>query len=388
MQTSKESILIAHIADTHLRDAQYATTKRGDDHFKAFSDAVLGLCAMTPRPDVIVCCGDVFHSSRPSARNIRQLIDIDWRLKSMDMRMLTITGNHDWSPGITWLETLFHMNDAAGVIPMDGKTVDVCGFKIAGIPPLTAAEFVNDTQKPDGTVNTLMRDADVVLYHNLITGIVPMFADSDSSLSVSQIPVTNKTKAVLLGDIHVSHYVNVPRPNAASCLVGYSGSVEMGSASEPMKKTATLLRVSSDHAALEGYFDIPTRAVISQEVRNAEDMEKLLKECNRLRDADPLVFVQFDRDMTDVVARVHSVLDPRKAIIRCYPLPKDEVTLSSAATRPEEGERLDVLAFVRKRLDSHPDLCVLAVRMITQGKQAAAGLLSQYIDDRQAAIGV
>jgi DNA repair exonuclease SbcCD nuclease subunit len=380
-KTTKSSILIAHLADTHLRDSQYTTAKRGLDFFEAAKSAVLKACDAA---DVIVLVGDVFDSARPSPRVIGQLMQLDNILSEKGKVMLTTTGNHDWcSP--TWLSTLFPGrlssdrtvdSSARGVIPIDGELVDYCGFKFVGVHPYSASSFRHNCAETADAV----RDADVVLYHGLVDGIVDLYAGQDA-LHVREFPISENNKAWLLGDVHIQGYVNVDRPDGGQTLVGYPGSLEMCSASEPTDKSLPLIRVTRSEATVQESLPLCIRPFISREIDSLMDLDALMEDVAKIADSHPVVIAKFNRGLPQTINRLHSVLDAQRAVIRCYPLPVKKSARIRAVDK-ELSPSLSMEHFVTNRFKDRQDLEEIAVALLHRGDADAVGILSSMIETR------
>ena len=382
------SILIAHIADTHLRDSQYATTRRGLDFFEATKRAVSAAC---DKADMLVIVGDIFDQARPGPKVIGQLMQIDQMLRERGKVMLSSTGNHDWcSP--TWLSTLFPGRvpengeipvDASGIIPIDGAVVRYAGFDFAAVHPYAAATFRSHLAE----ITVQARNADVVLYHNLVADVVPFYAGLQDPLRVDELPISKNNKAWLLGDIHIQGYITRDRPGGGETLIGYPGSLEMCSTSEPDEKSLPLIRLTKDSAVVEDRIPLRIRPSIDAEVRTEADLEALMKRVTAVADDHPVVSVKFDRSLPQTINRLHSTLDAQRAVVRCFPLPNQE----RAAKRESDGDEvnsLDVEHFVSKRFETRTDLLSVAVDLLHRGETDAAGIVSTMIEQRLANTGL
>lgn len=383
------SILIAHIADTHLRDTQYATARRGQDFFDAFKAAVTEACSVA---DVLVLVGDIFDRARPGPRVIQQLMQIDALIQSRKKICFAVTGNHDWGVP-TWIDTLFGGRTArltdpghsvTGIIPIDGESnVQFRGFSFAGVTQRSAGAFRSDMAE----IEAQTRGADVVLFHGFVDGIVPMYAGSHDPLRVGELPIAKSNKAWLLGDIHVQGFVRRDRPGGGSTLIGYPGSLEMCSASEPLEKSVPLVRVTKEHAEVESCIRVPTRPFIRAKILTESDLDDLIAKITPLATAHPVVVAEFSRALPQTINRLHSVLDAQRAVIRCYPLPDTKVKVD----RDKEGdgeEELTMEHFVTKRFSEAGDeeLQVVALALLHRGDDDAANIVSNFIEETDAAV--
>lgn len=367
------------MGDIHLRDTQYATSQRSGDFFAALERAVHA--ADKAGADCICCCGDNFDVSRPSAKTIGQMMQVDQMLRAKRLTMFAITGNHDYSAP-TWLSTLFPGRgpDDVGVVPIDGRTVDFRGFRITGIPPYTAKTF----REKQAEIEILTRDADVVLYHGFVTGIVDAFVGDKHPLDVADLPVSKNTKALLLGDIHVQGYTSRDRPGGGKTLTGYPGSLEMCSKSEPTEKSVPMIRVSKTEAVVEKLVPLRIRPHFARTVRTPEDLDKLIAEVAPVADQHPVVLVEFDRSLPHTVTRLHGVLDPQRCVIRCYALPAENFQTARVEWEPDGSAQLDMAHFVTKRFDGGEEVELLdvALALLTRGDKDANNIVSEFVQKR------
>lgn len=369
-ETTKSELLIAHMGDVHLRDSQYANPSRSHDFIAAFEQAVQ---VSGNNADVMVCCGDIFDTSRPSPRVIGQLIKIDHLLQSIGKTMLCITGNHDRS-NPSWLDTLFPRSEGPGIVPLDDRSIIIDGFKFVGIPPYTATQYRANAQK----IADMCSDADVVLYHGFVTGVVPMMINGDANpLSVDEMPSSPTVKAVLLADIHVQGSV---QHHTETCqkLVAYPGSLEMCSASENTEKSVPIVKLTKTSAEVIRAERIFTRLFISARVQDQEQLDALVARLRSVADQHPVVIVEFDRSLTDVVTRVHAALDAEKALIRCKPLPHNNKEYVRHAVH--ESEDRTIRDFMLARFEHDVELGGVAMALIDRGEQDAANILSEFIE--------
>lgn len=386
-QTSDGSILIAHIADTHLRDSQYVTTRRGDDFFAATLQAIEhGI----QHADILVIVGDIFDKSRPSPKVIGQLMQIDRRLRDAGKAALAVTGNHDWSDP-TWLNTLFpsgvpapdaEIDGASGIIPLDGTSARFRGFRFVGIRPYSVSGF----RERLAEVTVQARGADVVLYHGFVDGVVPFYAGQDP-LRVDELPVAKENKAWLLGDIHVQGYVTRDRPGGGQVQIGYPGSTEMCTASEPTEKSVPVIKLTQDEAAIHSRWTLRTRPFITADVVSEADLDALMLRVSAHATEDPVVVVHFDRGLPQTINRLHSTLDAQRSVIRCYPLPTLKTVTARAVDRDLEAP-LSMDHFVTTRLGSRPGLHDVAIDLLHRGDVDAHGILSQFVENRLASLDV
>lgn len=366
---TESDLLISLIGDIHLRDSQYANTGRSIDFFNAFEQAIVS----SKVADLIVATGDIFDSSRPSPKVIGQLIRADHMLQQMGMTMLCITGNHDRA-NPTWLETLFPREEGIGIVPLDNRSITIKGYKFFGIPPYTANQFRSNAD----LIAEQCRDADVVLYHGFVTGVVPMMIGQDANpLTIDDLPSSPRTKAVLLGDIHKQGWV---RHKSGLCdkLVIYPGSTEVCSASEDTNKSVPMIRLTRETALVESTTPIKTRLFISAKVRTDEELTALLVRLREVADQHPVVVVEFDRGLNDAVYRIHTALDADKSLVRCKPLPHGGVDYVRQTTGENDGRTIK--DFMSARLSDDIELEAVAMALIDRGDEDSNNILAEFIE--------
>lgn len=381
-ETTKSPILIAHIADTHLRDSQYATARRGIDFYTAFEHTVKSACE---KADLLVLVGDIFDRPRPSPRVIGQLMKIDNIIKAYGKTMFAVTGNHDWCDP-TWLSTLFPERSPTdlGIVPIDGETASFKGYTFTGIHPHNAGGFRRDM----ASIEVQARGADVVLYHGLVDGVVPFYAGLDNPLSYKEFPIAKENKAWLLGDIHIRGHVSRSRPGGGDCIVAYPGSTEMCSASEPTDKGFYLWKLDKDDVTLEEVVATPIRPFLTGNIETEEDLDKFIAKVEPVADQHPVVVVHFNRELTQTINRLHSMLDAQRAIIRCYPLPAIKGVVARETDDGEEELGMD--HFVTKLFSQSEDheLQATALALLHRGDTDADGIIAEYIEKELASTGV
>lgn len=372
------------MADIHLRDTQYATTRRGLQFYKAFKEAVK---KVIDKVDVLAVVGDIFDRSRPSPKVIRQLMEIDALLRAHGKPMIASTGNHDWC-NPTWLSTLFPMayeedvTGKSGIIPLDEASTVFHGIKFTAVHPYAASAFRSKISEIEDQV----KDADVVLYHNLVDGVVPFFAGK-KALHVDEFPLSRAHKAWLLGDIHVQGYKELDRPNGGKTLVGYPGSLEMCSSAESTDKSVPIIKISKSKAEVQTKIDTEIQPYFSAKIRSEEDLDDFCGALEKQAKSHPVVVVDFSRSVPQTISRIHSLVDAQRAVVRCYPLPSEKIVKQREKTGEGEPE-LDLQYFITKPFDDRPDLAEVATKLLVQGKEGAEAIITELTDTRLAEASV
>lgn len=373
------SALIGVSGDTHFRESQYARTSRGRDYF----DAKLRLVDEAARANlrVLLDTGDFFNSSRPSASVIQMATQLNQVLKKHKIAMLTVTGNHDWSSP-TWLQVLFPDADPAdfGIIPMDDRRVTVDEFVYQGIRPYSPSGY----RANEAAIKEQCQGADVVLMHATVNGIVECGVDPERMLDLTELPYAPGVKLIALGDLHYFGFIS-----HRGCLVGYPGSSEMNSASEPTLKVLPLLRLTDKAAQIEDTVPLRIRPFFSATIRTEEDADKLLTDLKPVADQHPVVIAKFSRDVPTVMSRTYALLDPQRAIIRFEPLPsREENERERAAAADIEAHGIEYFLHARFAGEENANPLALAIDLLARGESDAANIVAAYTDRRKLELAV
>ncbi|WP_423792820.1 metallophosphoesterase family protein [Methanocaldococcus indicus] len=86
-------MLIAHLSDTHLGYRQYKLDEREEDIYNSFKECINKIIEI--KPDIVIHCGDLFHSTKPPIRALRLAISAFRKLKELNIKTYIIPGNHE-----------------------------------------------------------------------------------------------------------------------------------------------------------------------------------------------------------------------------------------------------------------------------------------------------
>ncbi len=377
--SAKNELMLAITGDAHLRDSQYARASRGRDFYDAKLRTIEAATGAGIK--VMLDTGDIFNVSRPSAGVIRQIIQLDRRLKRLGMVMLAVTGNHDWSTP-TWLQTLFPDAEPEefGIIPMDDRRVTVGGFVFQGIRPYTPSGYRENEKE----IKAQCQGADVVLMHATVNGIVECGVQPDRMLDYSELPFVEGVKLIALGDLHYFGFIT-----HRGVLLGYPGSTEMGSASEPTAKVLPLVKLTAKEALIAEVVPLTIRPFFSPTVKTEADVDALIAQLQPCKDKHPVLIGKFSREVPAAISRTFAMLDPQRAVIRWQALPAKEETPAERA-RVEEIDAHGIEYFLHARFGA-PDRkneISLSLDLLARGEQDAANILTDYIERRQQELAV
>jgi len=202
---------IVHIADTHLGYSAYRKisesgfNQREEDVILSFLDAIDKI--ITLKPDVVLHCGDLFDSVRPTNRIVRIGIEQLLRLYNAKIPLVMISGNHE-TPKQLYKGSIYSIFEA---LPLDKKLFNIVykdkyetfvfgGLTVHAVPQCASNEAFKmelDKIKPNpDTKNVLM-------LHCGVTGMKE-FSHGESNELLVDYEWLNKSKFdyVALGHYH------------------------------------------------------------------------------------------------------------------------------------------------------------------------------------------
>lgn len=339
---------IAHIADVHLRDRQYSCRARGRDFANALINAVN--TAIAHGADAIICAGDLLDTARPSAATISdELTKVDKILTEAGIPMLVISGNHDLAE-VPWMRVFDPHNDKrVGIVCADHREFHIGYTTILGLPfmPTEDMKRTLDDLRAGG------KYYDIITWHGAISEFVGY--PSPNTLDMEYFKDT--CRLVAMGDQHIHRM-----KEEHQVVVAYPGSTEMCDECEDSEKKMYLWHFNADgdimfHESIPFETRPVQRFVLKTELDVEEAITKLLP--------NSLVYVKYDRTLTNVIPRLNTVLTPDN-IFRPVALP--DTTTKSMKKLKETRELLTsprdfVSAALRKvipesQLERIEDLCL------------------------------
>lgn len=366
-------IKVIHTADWHLRDMQFGKTSRSQD----FTDSVFRIVdiAKSNGAGYILCAGDVLNSKRPSSKNISDLLSLNQKLVSNNIKLFIVTGNHDKCHP-SWIRVLqkeMEENGQCAIYDIDFQLISLKGdageeYTLYGLPDMAPDDFRAKFEE--------IPSADFLMIHALVKDFAS-FEAGDKVLSIKDLP-TSKYSCILLGDIHTHKYIKADN----DCLVGYPGSTELCSRHESVNKFVTLITIDNkvvSHSSLPLKLNKP---IIVEDIRTVEEANNLLLKIDALKDSNPTVLVRKDPKFSDLYMRIVRILDSSKCIIRVSNLQQAGFKLTNLASRrvnnPFDKKPED---FVGDYFPAESDSFALAKSLCEPGAPVA-GLLESFIDKR------
>ena len=253
---------IVHIADTHLGYSAYRKisengfNQREEDVILSFLDAVDKIISL--KPDVVLHCGDLFDSVRPTNRIVRIGIEQLLRIYNAKIPLVLISGNHE-TPKQLYKGSIYSIFEA---LPLDKKLFNIVykdryetfmfdDLTVHAIPQCASDEIFKEELKkiklnPD-TKNVLM-------LHAGVTGMKE-FSHGESNELLVDYDWLNRSKFDYVALGHYHGCVNVAR-NA-----WFSGSNERMSFNE-VGQAKGFLEVDLEKEAKTNLIQVRTRPMI------------------------------------------------------------------------------------------------------------------------------
>lgn len=364
---------IAVSADWHLRDRQYHSAARGKDFGSAAMRAVKAVIKEGITTMAVI--GDIFDHSAPSPAVIEQLQKIDDVARDNGLRILATTGNHDMRKP-TWLSTLYRRRfvdpEQTGIIPFDNMTAEIDGVRIAGLPYVNASRF--RAMKKSGD----LPEADILLFHSLVPDFLGLPVGKND-LVLDDLP-TERYKAILLGDVHVQDYRRVD-----NCLVGYPGSTEMCKDNENPEKSVPVLSIdleSDKPVKMEKRLPIKTRAFVSGKIWTSDDLDAKVEEIKAVRDQRPVIAIDYDRDVPEVLSRIWGAADGKALLVNCLLIPRSSEG-EREVVQGQEQALLGLEEFVQQEFEDDLELAEAAGEIAAKPGADFNEILSNFIEKRR-----
>lgn len=323
----KITVKIAHIADVHLRAAQYGSLLRGE----AFYTGVCNACAAAKEhgADIIVCAGDLLDSNNPGPRVVVDYVrGLHEELERLDIPMLVTVGNHDncnpsWLTPYLWDGTE-PIRPGINFVTGDGGPfsnglyyIDL-GRKDTFVFPLQVFDFMSPyamraaiAEAPDSTP--------IAVWHGEIREFCGY--PKEEAICFDDFPI-GKFKLLLMGDQHI-HEMRVR--DADNFTIAYPGSTEMCSEAEEERKQLFIHTITHDSATEDVIFNpedtisvrFNTQPVLRCTVQTEEELQETEQELKK--QSEVLAYVRYNRYIPDVVSRLHAAVS-KSSCLRLTPM--------------------------------------------------------------------
>lgn len=196
-------IVIAHTADLHLGRRMCKRSHEGDNvrelDIYAAAQTVARYLAETVKPDVCVVAGDVWDRTDPGPQPIKHGFDFHRTLRSADIEVLVIGGNHDTLTALGRPTNLQHLERYFGChLALDQRIVELAGAAFCCVPYRTLSTGeLTAFDHPSDVPNVLVCHADAD------GDDLPDFATYSSIRLPRSVLFDNRTSLRLLGHVHV-----------------------------------------------------------------------------------------------------------------------------------------------------------------------------------------
>ncbi len=228
---------IVHFADTHIGYSAYRKldengfNQRETDVYKAFKECIDDILEI--KPDVVLHCGDLFDSVRPTNRALSFALDQIIRVSDSGIPFVVIAGNH-CTPRLRETGSVFrifeHLDNVFPIYRGEYERVEFGDLMVHAIPHSEGEAFRAQLEK--------LRASDehkhnVAMMHAGIIGFSVFKMNEFNEQLISTSYLKNEFDYIALGHFHENCQV---APNA-----DYSGSTERFSFSEARDKKGFLV---------------------------------------------------------------------------------------------------------------------------------------------------
>lgn len=333
-----DTIKVAHIADTHLRNRQYGRTSRAADFVEGFCSAIR--TAAENGIKYMIVAGDILDTRNPgSAVCIDQLGRIQSVAEDHGVHLLYIMGNHDRLPegSPPWEE--IHQCDSGrffsrgGFVPIRGCDAAINYGNARVI--IYGVDYCSDAEMRE--MLPTLPAADILVWHAALKDFAGF--PVESALEVREFAEQGKWKVVAMGDIHEHRKIEMD-----GTVVAYPGSTEMCSASEDPDKRMFVYTFNATGLVSVESLHFPTREVQRFTIDTDGDLEAFADNVHK----GALVYVKYNDAVTNAETRLAAYEDESTIIVAT------PYYVASDGTRVEVGDldTHDPVQFLRSVLPS------------------------------------
>ncbi len=378
---SKENLVrVGWLSDTHVGYRQYGMLRRQADFVQAYLDTLRAM--VEAGVDCIIHTGDLINSAKPSDEDMLVIREGEELLQAKRMKMFLIAGQHD---GLTsnWTRVVTKHNEYGYQPLQDGVPVVVRGLTLVGFSHQSKERLLSAFKQPDC-------EGHILMLHQAVQELVGFPAPS--ALALAELP-TDRFQVVALGDIHI-HELKVKKTpdNPVAGIVGYPGSTELNSATEPDDKYWVELRFVNGRLNNAIKHRIQTRPVVRLDLKTEADITGALEiiaagavqrnaEQHELR--APIVFVKYLNTLPKVQERLFGAFNPDEFVFQFDPV---FVSRKPDGTVQTEGvpENLTVEDVRRSMVPADSRIYQVSAQLLAQEADAGA-ILDAFIAQRLAA---
>ena len=326
-----KKINIGWVSDSHCDYQQFGSPMRRRDFAFGLYTAVKSMIAA--KVSAIIHTGDLFNSSRPSAEAVRALQELHRFLIDHKTFMYVNSGNHDWSE-TSWIEAV-EPSGVGGLKCVDNAKVRVGDVVIFGYPSMSKNDLIGRLAGDN------LKDVTVLMLHQMVKDFVGY--PTATAIAMDEIPAI--FPVIAIGDLHIHDLRTRTNEDGSTGLYGYPGSTELCSSTEDPVKRWVELKFEDGKLVNHQAHVFPTRPVVKYEIANAGDLEACVTAAQNLtievkagKLVTPLVYVDFDTTIENVMTRMRQAMTGCDALIIPVPRHVPGVATARAATPAPEVE--------------------------------------------------
>lgn len=329
---------ILHTADNHAGCRQYGMPEREDDFYSGFHQACIK--TMNEHCDAMLVAGDLFDSSRPSARAVLEVKNGVDMLRKDGIAVLGIEGNHDLTQDCYWLRV-------CGIEPLDAGYEDSFnGFSATGVNYCHTDDLLERLDAIAAACEADGKRYQVVALH---CGIAEMGCSFNPDASQAQlVPLLKRIGCTYCAVGHI----HIPMEQVVDGIMFVQpGSTECKSVDEPHEKSVEIVELEENTGkVLSAKVEkLMNRNIELFSIETDDDVEKLRNASDKA-----LVVAYVSSKVADGVAKAAAVLKGRDLLSRVIPVGE-----AGAETRSyDRGKSMDllkdaVLAFFEEGSDQY-----------------------------------
>lgn len=294
-ETETKIVKIAHIADVHLRNAQYGSRNRAGDFTQGMLNAIDKAAEMGIHHMIVA--GDLLDTVNPGTQVCITALDrIQACAVEKDVTLYTISGNHDRAVP-SWVSRFG--DSGPGFVDINNRTVDVDGVRVHGVP------YMHDNEMRE--LLPELPEAEVLVWHAALKDFAGF--PVENAMTVQEFADTGKWQLLAMGDIHKYGTATASRPDKFDMLAAYPGSTELCSAAEDDVKCMAVYAFSAypGGGVLLNQMErvnFPTRRVQRFTVKTEEELEEAV---GRFAD-DALIFVRYADNVPGALMRLRAAV--------------------------------------------------------------------------------
>ena len=222
---------ILHTSDWHLGHVLYGYDRT--DEQQAMLDQMVSIVA-EQKPDVFLLCGDVYHTSQPSAAVQTMLTDgmVNIHNAHLQMKIVMTAGNHDSGTKHEIFRTPWRALGVYAIGQLEKENMDEHIIEVPGKGYVIAVPYANERNIPDGFFQQLLdrvaeRNTEglpvVLTAHTTVKGCDFTGHDHASEYSVGGIDSFELEQMgdgydyLALGHIHHEQFVHSGKHNVRYC---------------------------------------------------------------------------------------------------------------------------------------------------------------------------